>query len=102
MVRSRTRIYRNGPVGWAPGLTRRKEPAMKRTLTFADVEAQSALELPSRELMGLVTVVLVTKTGDINILTFDDLVDAQRFCIQAVTVLSAQKCEITGGGGQHS
>jgi hypothetical protein len=72
----------------------------KRMLSYEDIEAQAALELPARELMGLITVVLVTKTGDINVLNFNDLVDAQRFCVQALTLLSAQKCTIIGGGGQ--
>ena len=72
----------------------------KQALTFADVEAQGAFELPSRELMGYLVKVTV---GDITVLerSFNDLIDAQRFCVQ-VTLIGNNKCEITGGGGQHS
>jgi hypothetical protein len=72
----------------------------KQTLTLADVEAQGAFELPARELMGYLVKVTV---GDINVAngSFNDLVDAQRFCVQVTALLAGSKCTITGGGGIH-
>lgn len=73
----------------------------KQALTFADVEALGTFELPARELMGYLVKVTV---GDVTVIedSFNDLVDAQRFCIQVTALIAGSKCEITGGGGQHS
>jgi hypothetical protein len=74
----------------------------KQALSYADVEALGTFELPSRELMGYLVRVTV---GDVEIAngSFNDLIDAQRFCAQVqVGLLQKAECEITGGGGQHS
>ena len=70
----------------------------KKPLSAEDLEAQVALELPDRHLLGYL-VKVNWKSGDITLVEFDTLIQAQRFCVQVA--LSANKCEITGGGGQH-
>ena len=40
---------------------------MKRTLTLQDIEAQTVLELPNRQMLGLVTVVITNVLNGLHI-----------------------------------
>jgi hypothetical protein len=40
---------------------------MKRTLTLDDIEAQTALELPDRHMLGLVTVVITNLLNNLSV-----------------------------------
>jgi hypothetical protein len=57
----------------------------KRQLTIADLESQAVLDLPDRDMLGYALVVANVNTGNINVLSFNDL----NSCIQAQNLLIA-------------
>jgi hypothetical protein len=57
----------------------------KKTLSAADLEAQSVLELPDRTVMRWALVYVNVKTGDINVLSFNDF----NTCAQALNNIIA-------------
>jgi hypothetical protein len=65
---------------------------MKRTLTFDDIEAQNALELPSRD-MTLVTVVI---TNLLNNLSIDVDVRNNNVAVQICAVVQALNTILVG------
>jgi hypothetical protein len=66
----------------------------KRVLSNADLEAQAIVELPERSVMRWALVYVNVKTGDINVLSFNDF----NTCAQALNNIIAagnlvlQKC----------
>jgi hypothetical protein len=70
----------------------------KRMLTVEDLDSQAVLDLPDRDMLGGFALVVVNVwTGDINILSFNDL----NTCVNAQNLLIAkgyklvQKCHQT-------
>jgi hypothetical protein len=61
----------------------------KRVLDVEELEAQTALELPERELMATVNQVGLVNVG----------VAVDNLCVQALTVDSSQSCSSGGSGG---
>ncbi|HYU61097.1 MAG TPA: hypothetical protein VEK39_10070 [Solirubrobacterales bacterium] len=57
-------------------------PSLERTLTVHDIESQAALELPDRELMALVTVVIAGNPVSID----------ANVCAQVITNDSTLTC----------
>jgi hypothetical protein len=68
---------------------------MKNVMTLDQLDAQTALELPNREML-LVTVVI----GDLDILTHNDVnvnVTNNKVAIQVCAIVEAINVEILGG-----
>jgi hypothetical protein len=65
---------------------------MKRTLTLDDIEAQTALELPERNMLGLVTVVI---TNLLNNLSVDIDVRNNNVAVQVCAVVDALSTILT-------
>ena len=66
---------------------------MKHLLDSVELEAQSALELPERQLLALVTVVITdVLSGNKTFIDVSDVNVANGICLAAV--LAGNKCEI--------
>lgn len=65
---------------------------MKATLPTAELDAQYAAELPDRETLSFLAVYVLN--GVTITKSFNDLVDAQIACVQAINVLGAQSCKV--------
>jgi hypothetical protein len=63
---------------------------MKSVVTHADLESQVALELPPRDMLALV--VILFKTGDIDVIEVEDIDAALNVCNQVLTNDSVLKC----------
>ncbi len=66
---------------------------MKRTLTLNDIEAQTALLLPERQMLGLVTVVI---TNVLNNLSVDVTVQNNRIAVQVCAAVQAINTILVG------
>ena len=75
--------------------------AEKKLLTAEALESQVALDLPDRTMVCWSLVYVSVQTGDINVLSYNDL----NTCVNAQNLLLAkghrliQKCHQTTGGG---
>ncbi len=67
--------------------------AEKKMLTLEDLESQTALELPNREQMALVTVVLIT--GDILEITVRNVDIGANICANLLSSGAAVECTVT-------
>ena len=67
--------------------------AEKRPLSTEEIEAQTALELPERDMMALVTIVLVT--GDIVTIDVRNVDVAFNICAQIIASESVLDCRAT-------
>lgn len=67
--------------------------ATKPMLTSNELESQTALELPERDMLALVTIVALN--GVITTIEVEDVNVGAQICAQALANQSVQSCEVT-------
>lgn len=73
---------------------------MKKTLDMAELEAQTAVELPERDLMALITIVAVdvVDVGDVTVTIQDINVNAAaNVCAALLTADTVVRCDAAVG-----
>jgi hypothetical protein len=83
------------PVGWPNGAGRKEHRMLlekeKTTLSLDDLEAQTAVELPEREMLGLVTII-ITNVLNNNTVTIE--VNNNKVAVQVCAIVNLLDAEL--------